>query len=348
MRMKPSHPSISPADESQACHRICLTPTRNESWIVDKFVAAAKTWAGHIIVADQKSDDGTLDILRNSVGVEIAINDSPTYDENHRQKLLLSRARRIPGKRILIGLDADEALSANAVSSRDWERIEQAKPGTILRFRWVNLLPGFERAWVLPHPVPFGFVDDGAEHTGARIHSARVPQPANAPTLDLEDIVVLHFQYVVWERMASKQRWYQAWEYTQHRQKSPLDIFREYHHMHGSWDKSEMQEVRHEWLAGYEERGINFRSLTGEPITWWDREIVQMLCQHGPAHFRRVAIWNQDWNTIAQRLGLNAPDLRDPRSPFDKAAHRILAATQAHRGNWGVRGFERALRLAGW
>jgi hypothetical protein len=328
--------------------RICVTPVRNESWIIQRFSAAAKTWADHIIVADQHSSDGTWEMLQSTPGVEVVRNDSASFDESHRQRLLLAQARRHEGNRILIGLDADEALSANHLSSRDWDDIHAAKPGTILRFRWANILPGFQRAWIPSQHVPFGFVDDGSEHHGRRIHSPRVPQPPNAPTLDLDDIVVLHFQYVAWERMASKQRWYQAWEYTQHQQKGPLDIFRQYHHMHGSWMDRELQAVHPEWLAGYVERGIDFRALASEPLTWWDREIIQMLCRHGPAYFRRIAIWNQDWNAVARRLGVNAPDLRDPRTSFEKAAHYLLSATQLYRRNWCVRGFERALRLAGW
>lgn len=333
---------------SDSLHRICLTPMRNERWIADRFVAATQCWASHLIVADQQSNDGTLEFLQSHPGVEVVVNDSKVFDENHRQKLLLSRARRLEGRRILLGLDADEALSANCMSSRDWERIAAAAPGTILRFRWVNILPGFERAWIPGGHRPFGFVDDGSEHNGQRIHSPRVPQPAGAPVLDLDDIVVLHFQFVVWERMASKQRWYQAWEYAQHRRKSPLEIFRQYNHMHGSWESDELHPVRPEWLEGYSNVGIDFRSLACEPVTWWDREIAQLLATHGPEHFRRVAIWNHDWNAVAQRLGLHDGRFHDPRSAFEKLIHRLLAATQHRRGEWSVRGLEKFLRLAGW
>ncbi|MES2692298.1 MAG: glycosyltransferase family 2 protein [Verrucomicrobiota bacterium] len=336
------------SDSSSPLHRICVTPTRNENWIVQKFLAAASTWADRIIVADQLSTDGTREILNSAPGVEFILNDAPAYDESHRQRLLLARAREVAGHRILFGLDADEALSANCLMSPEWEKIASAAPGTILRFRWVNILPGFEKAWIPPEPRPFGFIDDGSAHSGQRIHSPRLPQPAGAPTLDFEDIVVLHFQYVAWERMASKQRWYQAWEYTRHGQKGPLDIFRQYNHMHGSWSPEEIHPIRPEWLAAYDRAGIDFRSLACEPVTWWDREIVDMLSQHGPRHFRRVAIWNHDWTDVAQRLGLPAARFRDPRSPFERTVHRLLATTQNRRAEWSVRGLEKILRLAGW
>jgi hypothetical protein len=336
----PTHSSGSPW--------LCLTPTRNENWIIDRFLAAAKTWADHIIVADQNSTDGTLAALRATPGVEAVLNDSTRFDEGHRQQLLLKHARRIPGKRILLGLDADEALSSNCRSSPDWEKIAAAAPGTVLRFRWVNVLPGFTQAWIPPAHTAFGFVDDGSPHQGSLIHSPRVPHPPGAPVLDLNDIVVLHFQYVAWERMISKQRWYQAWEFTQHRRKGPLEIFRQYHHMHGSWAPDEIRPLRPEWLAGYDQAGIDFRSLASEPVTWWDRELVDLLRRHGPGHFRRVAIWNQDWNHVAERIGLTNPALDDPRTPLEKFVHHCLASTQHRRSDWSVRGFERLLRATGW
>ena len=328
-------------------NRICLTPIRNEAWIIKDFLATAKLWATHIVVADQGSTDGTLQQLQRTPGVEVVINNAE-FDELHRQRLLVGRARQIAGKRILIALDADEALSANCAASKEWELIHRAKPGTVLRFRWVNLLPGLQEAWIPPEPIPFGFVDDGTEHTGGRIHNRRVPCPQGAPILDLQDIVVLHFQYLAWDRMVSKHRWYQAWEYTVHQQKGALQIFREYNHMYGSWAKNEIRPVRPEWLAAYEAAGIDFRSLKSEPITWWDREVVQMLRAHGPAHFRKLAIWGADWNAVAAGLGLKDRDLTDPRSPIERLAHKLLAVTQNRREALPVRGLERLLRVAGW
>ena len=59
-------------------------------------------WADHVIVADQGSTDGTLELLQSTRDVETIINAAKTYDERHRQRLLVDKAREIPGKRILI------------------------------------------------------------------------------------------------------------------------------------------------------------------------------------------------------------------------------------------------------
>lgn len=312
------------------------------------FLAATKSWADKIVVADQGSTDGTLELARSTPGVEAVINDSSTFDEVHRQRLLLNTARRIPGKRILIALDADEALSANARQSREWDQIAEARPGTVLRFRWVNILPGFKRAWIPPTPLHCGLVDDGTEHGGKPIHNPRVPWPTGAPVLDLQEIVVLHFQYVVWERVFSKQRWYQVWEYLNNPQQTPLQIFRQYHHMFGSWDASEIHDVQPDWLEGYDRVGVDYRSLACEPVTWWDREMVRLLNEHGPERFRKLAIWDADWNALARRLGVKGRDLTDPRSAGEKAIHSLLRNSQGQRSTWWVRLFERFLRRTAW
>jgi hypothetical protein len=280
--------------------------------------------------------------------VQAVVNGCTTYDETYRQRLLLQHSRNITGKRILVALDADEALSSNVTKSAEWERIAEARPGTVLRFRWVNILPGFKKAWVPPEPIACGFIDDGCEHTGMKIHSPRVPWPANAQVIDLDEIVVLHFQYVAWDRMIAKHRWYQAWEHLKHQQKAPLCIFREYNHMYGSWDKSEIHPMKPEWLEGYDRAGIDFRSLQSEAVTWWDREVLQMLREHGPERFRKLAIWDKDWNALAIQIGSNGIDVSDPRSFSEKAFHRLLTATQRQRSNLAVRGFEKFLRLRGW
>lgn len=336
------------ADQVSNSRRICVTPVRNEAWIIDLFLAAAKTWATDVVVADQRSTDGTLERLQRTPGVSVVVNDSPVFDEVHRQRLLLTRAREFAGKRILIALDADEALSANFATSDEWRRLENAEPGTVLRFRWVNVLPGFERAWIPPGHVPLGFVDDGSAHGGKRIHNPRLPHPDGAPVLDFDEVVVLHFQYVAWGRMASKQRWYQAWEHLHHRQKSPLQLYREYNHMHGSWEPSEIRPLQREWLEGYEQAGIDFRSLPPDPTTWWDSEVLQMMHEHGTERFRRIDLWDKDWNAVAASNGLSARNFSDPRSSFERFAHRVLKATQARRGSLPVRAFEKLLRSTGW
>ncbi len=42
---------------------ICLTPIRNEAWILERFLQCASLWADYIIIGDQNSDDGSREIV---------------------------------------------------------------------------------------------------------------------------------------------------------------------------------------------------------------------------------------------------------------------------------------------
>jgi len=327
---------------------ICLTPVRNESWILDRFLLCASTWADHIIVADQHSDDGSRAIARAHEKVKLIDNDHPGYDEQARQKLLIEAARRLPvdGKRILIALDADEMLSANWADSSEWRQLLETSEGTVLHFRWANLLPGIQRSW-RSELKPFGFVDDGSPHEGTTIHSPRIPTPEAAPTLHFEDIRVLHYQYTNWPRMKSKQRWYQCWERLNHPSKRPVTLYRQYHRMDAARERA--TPIRPEWIAGYEKEGIDMHTIEEKDYYHWDEKLVQLFLEHGVGSFRKLDVWNQDWTTIAESMELSTNGrLQDPRSPFDRAVHWWLARTQPHDNNLAVRVVQQLLRLVGW
>lgn len=322
-----SAPRSSEGDGAPPSHAptvFALTPVRNEAWILDRFLACAATWADHLVVADQRSDDGSTETARAHPRTTVVPNDAPGYDEAARQRLLIETARVLPapGRRILLALDADEVLSANWIDSPEWRSVLAAPPGTVICLRWANLLPGLDTCWMSDF-IPFGFVDDGSAHTGDAIHSRRLPTPPDAPRLFLNDLVVLHFQYIDWARMRSKQRWYQAWEVLHHGHSDAVTRYRLYHAMDA--EAAHAVPVRPEWLAGYAARGIELKSLRPETPYRWDAEVAAWLAEHGPRRFRRCALWDHDWGVT------------DPRTPLDRLAFAWLRATQPHRDRLAVR-----------
>ena len=327
----------------------CLTPVKNEAWILDRFLQCASTWADHIIVADQQSDDGSREIAHSYEKVTLIDNDTPSYDEGARQKLLIDAGRQIPvnGRRVLIALDADEMLSANWMESDEWNHLLSTEPGTVLRFQWANIGPDVSCAWVDSNYKPFGFVDDGSPHEGRPIHSPRVPVPNDAPEIRFDDIKVLHYQYANWERMRSKQRWYQVWERLNHPEKRAVTIFRQYQHMEAAIENA--GPVRDEWLRGYEERGIDMSTIASEPPFYWDKEVLDLLDTHGTEPFRRLNIWDADWPALSRTLGYDTNGLlEDPRSVFERAVHAWLRHTQPQASSLSVRIIQKLLEPLGW
>lgn len=315
--------------EHEGCCVICVTPVRNEAWILDRFLHGAALWADHIIVADQASTDASADIARAHPKVVVVENTAAGYDEGARQRLLLDAARRIPGRRLIVALDADEALSSTWQDSAQWDAARAAAPGTSFAFDWVNVMPAGDSAWIPPQRIVFAFIDDGIEHRGERIHSTRVPVTDPTRVVPIDDVKVLHFQHTHWKRMRSKQRWYQCWEALEHPSKRPIQIYRQYHRM-DAFPRDELHSLDEGWLNGYLERGIDMRTAAQDDLYWWDEEVFDWIVEHGPHAFTKLALWDVDWSDIGRRLGREvAPEsVRDPRGPVAKTVHRWLDMTQ--------------------
>ena len=329
---------------------ICLTPIRDEAWILERFLQCTSQWADHIVIVDHCSTDGSREMARQHPKVTLLEYDEESFDEAERRGMLVDAARDLPadGRRLLFGLDADEAFTANWHESRAWQKaLREAPPGTTLTFRWANVLPGAAQCW-LSAPRPFGFVDDGSPFESGDIHSARLPGEGAPPSLAVGDVHVLHFQYADWPRMKSKQRWYQCWERLHHPQKRPVTLFRQYHHM-DAISPEDKRPLPPAWLAGYEAEGIEMRRFSSDAPYRWDEDIVEMLEAHGPQTFRKVNIWDQDWERTRRALGRRpGGSLRDPRTPFEKAVHAWLARTQPYADSLLVRAAQKLLQPLGW
>ena len=328
---------------------ICLTPVRNEAWVIEQFLACASLWADKIILADQRSTDSTRVLAAKFAKVTILDNDCSSYNEGYHHKLLLDAARRLPSPRLLIAIDADEFLTPNFGSSDEWRRMLQVPPGTVINFEWANLRPDGSKYWSPAEMMSFGFMDDGTEYEGVTVHSGRIPVPRNAPTFPLHDVKVMHYQYRDWARMESKQRWYQCMERLISPEKSAVNLYRQYHHM-DAVRPSDLRDVPSWWYDGYARGGIDLRTVRKEKTYWWDREVLGLFQQHGTRSFSQLPIWDVDWKTVAERHGLaNTIATKDPRNLLERFFHRYASLTQSFQHSWLVRRsdkvFRRLLRL---
>ena len=309
---------------------ICLTPVKNEAWIIERFLKCTSLWADHIIIADQCSDDRTVEIARKFQKVTLISNENQDLDEVQRQHLLIDAARKFPEPRILIALDADEFLTPNFMDSPEWKTVLSSPKGTVIQFLWANIKPDMSSYWTPPLDQPFGFHDDGSTHRGKTIHSSRIPVPEMAPVLRLRDIKVMHYQYTDWERMKSKHRWYQCWERIHDPLRSAVDIYRQYHHM-DVVPEALLQPLPTEWLRGYEAHGIDMTSVYRDRPYWWDKEVLAILRQYGARLFAREDIWSIDWQQIETDIGIQtkkAASLGDPRKVILRRFHKWLRWSQ--------------------
>jgi glycosyltransferase involved in cell wall biosynthesis len=330
---------------------VCLTPVRNEAWNLERFLLCAETWADVIVILDQSSTDGSAEIAQRHAKVHFVNYPQLTYDDAQRRQLLVELGRAaVAEPRVLVALDADEIIADGAWQHREMVAFLSRPPGTVARMRWINVLPSEPRAWIPPATTDFIFIDDGRPFRGEAMHGPRLPSATAAETLELHGPKVVHLQYLDWARMRSKQRWYQAQERIENPAKRPIQIYRQYHHM-DAIDPTERHPLAAEWYSRYEaELGINLFDVQPASVYPTDERIVKLVLEHGPERFRRVDLWDGEWEGRARALGLPAPAavMDDPHNVLERAIFRWLARTQRRSSEPRIRWIQRALRLAGW
>ena len=280
---------------------IVITPVKNEEAILHRFLSVTSQFADEILVADQLSTDSSREICSKYKKVTLIQNSGEYYCEAERQQLLISTARKLwPEPKILLGLDADEVLAADAMQSIDWRTMLAAAPGTILLFEKPDLLPGLDKCLRYPsNPVPLGFVDDGfTTHNPREIHSPRVPQPANAVRLLLPNIKILHYALVRIQTQLAKVRFYAVQENL--KQSSPLRHRRawygNFYHKQYVAPAASAQSTPPEWFVGWETMGIDMRKLHENALTWHEIEVLRAFARFGERRFWLDPIWDIDWN----------------------------------------------------
>ncbi len=319
---------------------ICLTPARNEAWILETFIKYNSLWADYIIILDQMSTDQTKEVCDRYDHVIRIENNSLIFNEDERQIRLIEEARKIEAeKRIIIALDADEVLSSNVTLSQEWETIKQLPEGTVLKFPWFNVDENKKEGWFTESPVAFGFVDDGSAHLPQKIHSTRVPVPPHASFYCTKEIVNLHFQYIDPERNRKKQRWYMCWEHINFPDKHPIDIYRQYNKHYAS-SIVHQSIIKREWLYNFEEEGRAILNCKAPDRMWWDEEILDMFENYGTERFKKIDIWDCDWNRISEKDRA----IIDPRSPLDKVILYWLKVTQKEHKKLYNRIFQKILK----
>lgn len=324
---------------------ICLTPVKNEAWIIDSFLMATSMWADHIIIADQNSYDFTRDLALKYEKVDIFDNKEKKYNELSRQRMLIDYAREKYGNNnILIALDADEIL-VNFHDNPEWQLLHTLPESTSVCFPWLNVLPGNKEYFNSAGKVNlFAYIDDGVHHNGQEMHSLRVP--SGNSTVTFNSIKILHYQYLFKDRQYAKHRWYECLEKIKYPNKSSLDIYRMYHHI--DVVNYEKLKIDSSWFNGFGTRAIDIVNIQDDGFHWWNKEVCLMFEKYGASHFSKQYIWYFDWSgSYKKYLGLDK-EVVYPGRLLDKLILKWLNKTQNKKHLLPIRAVDKLIRMSGW
>lgn len=298
---------------------VVVTPVKNESWILERFLSVTSQFADYIIIADQNSTDGSQYICKKYSKVILVENKSDKFNEDERQILLLKTARDlITEHKIILALDADEILAANAIYTQGWQSMLQAEPGTVLYFEKLDLFSDTHHCIRANSMTPLGYVDDGAEHIPQAIHSVRIPVPDYAIRLHIHDVKVMHYTLTRLEGQDAKIRLYLIIENVL-KKSHPLarrygtdKCFRhDYSHI------GEVEKSCADWFTKWEEIGIDMHTIVHQKYYSYDFEVLRYFKKYGLRRFALENIWHFDWEACrqyAKSLGMSdIPDYPIPR-----------------------------------
>jgi len=285
---------------------VVMTPVKNEIANIRRFLSVCSSFADYIFIDDKLSTDGTREVYKEFPKVTLV----PGYDKNEdigenitRSRLLNAAREAVPLPRIIFSIDADEILAANATSTMGWQTLLKAPPGTAVYVEKADFYTTpYEVVRYKTRYEPTIIVDDGSEYKGKKIHSQKVPVPEYGNHLFLHDIKFLHYG-LIGSDFNAKIKCYSMCENIfgtakktfSRRHKYPTDV-----NISDYAKSGEITPTPREWIAGWEEQGIDMTSILFERPSRRYYDALQMFKKYGVKRFWMDNIWDFDWEKCRQ------------------------------------------------
>ncbi|RFM27396.1 glycosyltransferase family 2 protein [Deminuibacter soli] len=297
---------------------VVLTPVKNEAWILERFLQVTSLFADLIIVADQLSTDNTKEITERFSKALYVLNDTPEYDEEYRQHLLINKAReQVKGKMLLLALDADELITADSIGHTEWVNIAAQQPGTRIMMKKPDILPGFREYLDYPEYFYLGYIDDGATHKGKKIHSSRLP-PSDK-TYNANGITFMHYAQVRGKEYKSRQRLYSVIE--KNNATSSLQLrYRKYSRaLQRRGAEKMIKTFPEQWLKRFRDEQIDIEQFTSTELNNYNKQLLAFFTEQGSRKYWWEDIWYVDYENIIEEFKKDNdvfPGLRIAYPPF--------------------------------
>ena len=329
------------------CKIIVYIPVKNDAWFVENSIRHAVEWADCVIVADESSTDGSVDIYRkleNQHSNLKIIYNRPKMDFTtpDLRNYMLEQVRKFDGNNIIFELHADEIISAKILNNNIKEElIYKLSIGKCLELPWLTL-------WKDPlkyrddnsvwsnNTCIFAFRDDRKSMFQSPVfHGHRVPDSYLNDKVTINSIPVIHYQFVNIGIDKSKQALYQIFERNHYPDKNIYNIYTLHAHY---FDVSKLKTkiLEEDDYVPWINIGLKIcKTYNDDDIfSWRDEEVLKNFNTYGIKRYEKTLIWHINWENkrqLALLKGLrNVPlfQIVDPRSLSTKIAQYILMKYQ--------------------
>jgi len=297
---------------------ICLMPVKNEIDLLPITLPIISQYCDVIIISDQMSDDGSREIYKNFPKVKVIDNPREGHSNQVRWDLLKA-AREYQGNNLIISLDADEYIPPKLFDKFLDEH--DFKIGDSFRFPWMQLWKSIKYfndtgVWYRNYQRA-AWVDDGKTNYGDEVvindHTSRVPFSFLNNCQRIDNIPIIHLQWVSWQKTQLKQALYRCTELVKD-PKNYISINSAYSH---SLDckTTRLSRVPTEWTEGLESLNL----VEKFQPTWHQQEIYKLFDKRGILFFEPLQIWHiaELENEFIKRVG------RKPASISENKIFRI-------------------------
>lgn len=324
---------------------VVVTPVRNEAWVLDAFLTCTSSWADYIILADQHSDDGTREIAQKYEKVILIDNPTQEWYEYLCRTKLLEEAAKIPGDKVIFGLDADEFLSEGFENTASWNKIMNAKGNQIFCFNWLNLFDNFSTAeytkmhfeWAAHFDPALAFVEEYRTREKHAVHCSRVPclETERCQYINVDDLWVVHLAKLNHEKMRQKFDFYQVTWVDKNKEKDdPIGMYRGYNKYYP--DKLSYLDVPVRLCRMGDPKDYSFLVKSSDYGKHYVDEMLKVFEREGTDKFLKLCIWD---NPYLKAAGIN------PRIPLKyRLLHSYLRKTQSKSDNRLVRFLDKILK----
>lgn len=283
---------------------IVITPVRNEAWVLDAFLSCTSSWADHIIIADHHSTDGSREIAQKYPKVTLIENPTDEWYENLCRAKLLEEACRIPGDKIIFGLDADEFLSEGFAASKGWQTILTSPPNFIFCFRWRTMYDDmchfhdedgyFE--WAAHYASDIDVAAEYLKIEHHAVHASRVPclEESRAKYIMIDDIRFVHLAKLNKERTRNKLDFYQVtWADKNPTKARPVSFYRTYSRYYPS--DITLADLPIKLVCKNDEKDYISLVKTADYGKHYIDEMIQVFNREGYAKFLKLNIWHNPY-----------------------------------------------------